>query len=136
MILATKTDQERPRVPARRIHRNAMYFALHPYAKHLAADLKSSHSVLDLGCGYTSSLQYLNVPYSVGVDIEKSALEKSKKKKSHTEYICADLSTIEFPQNSFDVVLATDCVEHLAKDGGYNLISKMEKWARQKVILF
>ena len=105
----------------------------HRYAKYLAADLKNSHSVLDLGCGSSSPLQYLTVPYSVGIDINMPAIEESKKKKIHTEYICADISTIEFPENSFDVVLATDCVEHLAKDDGFSLIAKMEKWARDKV---
>ncbi len=41
-----------------------------------------------------------------------------------------------FKPKSFDIVVALDVIEHLAKDDGFMLLRHMEQLARQKVIIF
>jgi len=102
---------------------------------YLKKTISDCNSVLDLGCGYTSPIQYCNVPYSVGVDLHKPYIQKSKKKKSHNKYIQGDIRKINFGPNSFDAVIALEVLEHLTKEEGRRLIKKMEKWASKKVIV-
>ncbi|MFA5374637.1 MAG: glycosyltransferase [Dehalococcoidia bacterium] len=91
--------------------------------------------VLDLGCGYSSLLQYCNVPFSVGVELFEPYLEESSKKGIHSQYIRADVREIEFVSKSFDAVIAMDVLEHLTKEEGAILLAKMEQWCRKKVVI-
>ncbi len=104
-------------------------------ADELIRDLSGYESVLDLGCGCNSPIQHCNVPFSVGVDLFEPYLEESKKKAIHSEYIKADMREVEFESKSFDAVLCSEVLEHLIKEDGYELIEKMAKWARNKVII-
>jgi SAM-dependent methyltransferase len=98
-------------------------------------ELKGYESVLDLGCGGNSPLQACKVPYLVGVDVFTPYLEESSKKAIHSEYIKADVRTVEFQNKSFDGVFAIEILEHLTKDEGSELLEKMSLWARKKVII-
>lgn len=104
--------------------------------RYLKKELQNCRTVLDLGCGDESPIQGVSTLFSVGVELFEPSLEESKKKKIHSQYIKADIRKIEFKKNSFDAVLALDLIEHLSKEEGYELISKMEKWAKKKVIFF
>ena len=104
--------------------------------KYLRKELFNCDTVLDLGCGYNSPIQHLNVPFSVGVEKFEPYLKESKEKGIHNQYIKADITKIEFRPKSFDAVLCIEVLEHLTKEAGYQLIKKMEKWARKKVIIF
>jgi SAM-dependent methyltransferase len=105
------------------------------WTRYLRRELGKSDTVLDLGCGYNSPLQYCDIAFSVGVELFDPYLEESRKKAIHNEYIRADIREIDFKPKSFDVVLAIEVLEHLAKDEGHELIQKMELWARKKIIL-
>lgn len=105
------------------------------WSKHLKKDLADCDSVLDLGCGYDSFIQYCNVPYSVGVDLHEPYIEESKRKGIHNQYIKADISQLEFEPKSFDAVIAIAVIEHMPKGDGFALIQNMEKWARKKIII-
>jgi 2-polyprenyl-3-methyl-5-hydroxy-6-metoxy-1,4-benzoquinol methylase len=105
------------------------------FTKYLKRELGKNDTVLDLGCGYNSPLQYCDVAYSTGVELFAPYLEESRKKAIHNEYIKADIREVAFQPNSFDVVIAIELLEHLAKEEGYALIQKMETWARKKVII-
>ena len=104
--------------------------------EYLKKELSNCNSVLDIGCGYNSLIQYFNVPFSVGVELFEPYLEESKKKGIHNEYIKADIRKVELKPKSFDNVVLLDALEHLTKEEGYELIRKMEKWARKKIIIF
>lgn len=101
----------------------------------LEKELRGCRSVLDLGCGCSSPLQYIKVPYSVGVELFEPYLKESKKKGIHDEYILADIRKVEFKPKSFDCVLALEVLEHLPKEEGYKLLEKMEGVARKKIVI-
>ncbi len=105
------------------------------WLRYLQRDLADCESVLDLGCGFNSFIEYCKVPYSVGVDLHEPSIEESKEKGIHTKYIKADISKVEFEPKSFDAVIAIAVIEHMPKEDGLALIPKMEKWARKKVII-
>jgi len=101
----------------------------------LEAALSDCHIVLELGCGSHSQLQYLSLPFSIGVDIFEPYLSESKKKIIHHQYIKGNVNEIEFKEKSVDAVVCLEVIEHLTKEEGYKLIKKMEKIARKKIIL-
>lgn len=113
-----------------------LYSKLFPsWIKYLKKELFDCNTILDLGCGYNSSIQYCDVPFSCGVELFEQYLQKNKTKGILSQYIHGDIRKIEFKPNSFDAVMALDVIEHLTIDEGLILIKKMEKWAKKKIIL-
>jgi ubiquinone/menaquinone biosynthesis C-methylase UbiE len=102
---------------------------------HLKKELRGCESVLDMGCGSDSPIQNCNVKFSLGVELFDPYLAESKKKKIHTEYLKADIKSVEFKPKSFDCVMCLEVLEHMTKEEGLKLIEKMKKWARKKVII-
>lgn len=114
-----------------------IYKKLFPsWINYLKRELSGCNTVLDLGCGHNSPIQYCDVLFSVGIELFEPYLQESKKKRIHNQYIKADIRKIEFKPKSFDAVVALDILEHLTKNEGYELIKKMERWARKKIIIF
>lgn len=102
----------------------------------LQKNLKDCESVLDLGCGPSSSLQYCeNIKYSIGIEAFKPYLEKSKKRKIHTEYVEKKVEEVDFPEKSFDAVILIEVLEHLPEEKGYEILKKANKWAKKKIIV-
>ena len=102
----------------------------------LKQELKDCESVLDLGCGPSSPLQYCeNIKNSVGVETFRPYLEESKKRKIHSEYIEKRVEEIDFSEKCFDAVIMIEVLEHLSEEKGYEILKKAEKWAKKKVIL-
>jgi len=102
----------------------------------LRKELEDCESVLDLGSGPSSPLQYCqNIKYSVGVEAFRPYLEASMKKKTHNEYIEGKIEEAEFSENSFDAVIMIEVLEHLPKETGLEMIKKAEKWAKKKIII-
>lgn len=97
--------------------------------------LSHCDTVLDLGCGYNSPIQYYDVPFSVGVEFFEPYLQESSKKGIHNQYIKADIMKVEFMPKSFDAVIAIEVLEHLTKEEGTELLGKMEQWSRKKIII-
>jgi 2-polyprenyl-3-methyl-5-hydroxy-6-metoxy-1,4-benzoquinol methylase len=102
----------------------------------LQNELKNCETVLDLGCGPSSPLQYCkNIKRSVGVEAFAPYLEQSKKKKIHSEYLDQKIEDLDFPENSFDAVIMIEVLEHLPEKVGIEILKKAEKWAKKKVVV-
>ena len=116
------------------------YIKIFPnYRKELKKAVGVVESLLDVGCGCDSPIESFSQNlYCVGVDTFLPSIVKSKKRHIHDKYYQMDVLGIssQFKPNSFDVVLASDVIEHLEKEDGNKLISKMEKIAKKKVIIF
>lgn len=120
-----------------KIYHNRFFSWLFPTTIYcLRKNLRDCESVLDLGCGPSSPLQYCkNIKYSIGVEAFRPYLEESKKRKIHSEYVEQKIETIDFPENSFDAVILIEVLEHLPKKDGYDILEKAGKWARKKVVV-
>lgn len=105
------------------------------FKDYLIKELKNCESVLDLGCGYNSPIQYCKIPFSVGVELHEQYLKTSISKKIHSKYIKADIRKVNFDESSFDAVVAIEVIEHFSKKDGLILIEKMKKWSRKRIII-
>jgi len=102
----------------------------------LEQELSGCERVLDLGCGESSPIKYCkNIKYSLGVEIFKPALEKSKAQKIHTEYLNQKIEDINFTPKSFDAVILIEVIEHLPKKMALEIIKKAESWTTKKIII-
>ena len=111
---------------------SAHYYSL------LQRELRNMTSVLDVGCGSSSPLSKVEKTfYSEGLDIFSPDLKKIKKAKVHDTYVVGNVLDIDriYKGKKFDAVIALDVIEHLPKEKGWELMKKMEKLARKKVII-
>ena len=119
------------------IYHNELTEAIFPtLVSVLKEELKDCESVLDLGCGPDSPLQYCtNIKHSVGVEAFQPYLEKIQEKKIHSEYLDKNIADLDFEDNSFDAVILMEVIEHMEESEGLETLKKLEKWARKKVIV-
>lgn len=110
---------------------------LYPVQYLLIRELMDCESVLDLGCGRHSMIPIIpSFIRTTGVELFEPHYREAVEKARHDKLIQADITKIEFEDNSFDAVVLMDVIEHLSKDEGEKLIKKLERWARKKVIVF
>ena len=84
----------------------------------LLPDFKDKR-VLDLGCGYGWHCIYAmehGASSVVGVDISHKMLEVAKEKTHfpQVEYKCCAIEDVEFPEESFDVILSSLAFHYVA----------------------
>ncbi|MGB3511447.1 MAG: methyltransferase domain-containing protein [Microcoleaceae cyanobacterium] len=86
-----------------------------------AADIKDGISILDVGCGFGGTTASINNNYSgvklTGLNIDERQLDIARKQvhprgDNSIEFVQGDATKIPFPDNSFDVVLAVECIFH------------------------
>ncbi len=108
------------------------------YHEELKRQLKGCASVLDIGCGGGSPLQYIAFKRAVGIDLDPEYIDRAKKNKSHHEYYQDNVLHIKkyFSAKEFDACVALDLIEHLTKQEGLTLIEDMAYLAKKKIIIF
>ena len=126
----------RDRLYSKLYHNKLLEKIFHITVYNLKRDLKDCRSVLDLGCGKDSPIQYCkSIEYSVGIEAFKPSLETSKLRKIHSKYITDNILNVDFEENSFDAVIIIEVIEHLDKNDALNLVEKVYKWAKKKIII-
>jgi SAM-dependent methyltransferase len=100
--------------------------------------INDDESVLDVGCGpgwnYEHFVQYgPDVKRYVGVDYSKRFIRVCKKRQPDIEWVVGDCRDIQFDEDSFDVVILQDCLEHTS---GYEIpLKEALRVARKRVIV-
>lgn len=78
---------------------------------------KDAKSILDVGCssGILTAAIAKKLPKSsvVGLDSYKEVITFAKKKYPKIKFVCADAHKLPFKNNSFDLVICTETLEHV-----------------------
>ena len=87
----------------------------------------SNATVLDVGCGLGDFYDYLvsksiKVEYT-GIDINQNMIEKARQGRSANKFLCADMKSDYFEENSFDYVFLSGAF-NLSED---NHLANVEK---------
>ncbi len=86
-----------------------------------AAKITDGLKILDCGCGFGGTIASLNERFSnlemVGVNIDERQLQRARSQvhplnQNSISFVCADACNLPFEDNSFDVVLAVECIFH------------------------
>jgi 2-polyprenyl-3-methyl-5-hydroxy-6-metoxy-1,4-benzoquinol methylase len=118
---------------------NVIEFLSNEFYKQAAKNsIKSSTSVLDVGCGYNSILGKIKGTFtSTGIDVFRDCIQVSRKAKNHNRYVIGDIRKLNthFSKESYDTVIALDVIEHLTKNEAQKMIVQMEKIAKKRVVI-
>ncbi|MGR9108005.1 MAG: class I SAM-dependent methyltransferase [Gammaproteobacteria bacterium] len=88
-----------------------------------AAGIRDGQTILDTGCGFGGTLAYLNENYRglklSGLNLDERQLQRAKAivtplKDNQLSFYQGDACHLPFQDESFDVVLAVECIFHFA----------------------
>ncbi len=77
------------------------------------APLEEVGSIIDIGCGEGFIINCLNRKDITGVDVSKKALNIAKQKNPGCNFCTGSIYDLSFKKSSFDLVIATEVLEHL-----------------------
>lgn len=73
--------------------------------------------ILDAGCGTGLITRHLDSEFTVGLDINRWAIERARVHSRGADFIVGDVENIPLKSESCDVVICTQVMEHLLKPG-------------------
>ncbi|NEO28438.1 MAG: class I SAM-dependent methyltransferase, partial [Kamptonema sp. SIO4C4] len=86
-----------------------------------AAHVSDGQAILDVGCGFGGAIASLNENFTnlnlVGLNIDERQLAQARQNvhsqpSNHIEFIQGNACELPFPDASFDVILAVECIFH------------------------
>lgn len=95
-------------------------------------------TVLDVGCGSQSPVAALTRRLNhwlVGLDIFKPAVRRARHNGAYGDAVLGDASCLPFQDNSFDVAVCTEVLEHLPKRKGIKLLHELERVSRWLIMV-
>lgn len=98
-------------------------------------------SVLELACGsandYRAFSDFGLAPFLdyAGIDLNPKNIANARRRFPHVSFEIGNAMAVERPDQSVDVVIASDLFEHLPVDGAAKVLSEAIRLARQAVIL-
>jgi SAM-dependent methyltransferase len=99
---------------------------------------RENQTILDVGCGKGETMKLiknLGCFSSVGVDISLPYVRTCQQDKVHDHYVFCDVRHLPFRPKSFDIVLASEIIEHLDKKDGEQFLEALERLARRQIII-
>lgn len=111
------------------------FTSLNTVWRHMDFDNKT---LLDVGCGKGEPARFINRKgryFAVGLDAFEPYLRQCQKDKIHNAYIQGDVRQLPFADNSFDLVICLEVLEHLEREDGEKLLKELERVAKRQVIL-
>lgn len=97
-------------------------------------EINLDDTVLDLGCGIMQATDGLQAKSILGVDVFPAYLEAIKDR--YQTILLSLGETWRFMDDSFDVVICLDVIEHLPKDLALKILSECRRICRKKAIIF
>ena len=101
------------------------------------SSIDSEISILDAGCGEGFIDALLIDNYSsiriTGLEFAEEAIEIARKMNPKAEYVQSDITKMPFDDQSFDIVICTEVLEHLEKPD--KAISEIIRVAKKYVLL-
>lgn len=93
-------------------------------------------TILDVACGLSLKSQYMTADIRVGVDIYEPYLRAIEASVPYA-LVCLDVNKLRsvFIEQSFDVVILLDIIEHLEKEDALHLIQAAKEIAKMAVIV-
>ncbi len=94
----------------------------------------SPKSVLELGCGTGNLTKLIHQQFPISdisaVDISSECIEECRCRlpSASVHYIKADFRHLDFPRNSFDLIMSSIAIHHLADDEKGELFRKTYAW--------
>lgn len=103
-----------------------------PWMDLLESRVREGGAVLDLGCGCGVPVaRRLAQRYAVtGVDLSPVQVERARGLVPNATFICADMSSIVFPEASFDAIVCLYALIHLPVAEQPALIRAVHRWLR------
>lgn len=96
--------------------------------KETIVPLEKISNVIDIGCGEGFVINCLDLPAITGVDISKNALKVAKDQNQKCNLCAGSVYDLSFKKNSFDLVIATEVLEHLEEpDSALKEIRRVSK---------
>lgn len=102
--------------------------------KKVQGELEYYDSVLDLGCGIMQATNGMVCKSILCCDIFTPYLSKIRESVPTITLAMTELG--RFVDDSYDVVISLDVIEHLEKQVGFDAITHMKRIARRKVIIY
>jgi SAM-dependent methyltransferase len=102
------------------------------------AGYSREYDILDIGCGDGERIELIDPAAryrTVGIDLSPSRLMKAKSRGVYKDCVACDANHIPFIERSFTTVLCAHTIEHLAKDSGVMLISRLQGMADRQLII-
>lgn len=117
-LLALTGERTIPGVPEENY-----WFTRHMVAYSLALSMVEDKRVLDIGCGegYGPDLLATRASQVIGLDVAPDVIEHARAnyKRDNLEFMFGDVNSLPFPDNSFDVCVSLQVIEHLEELDGY-----------------
>lgn len=87
--------------------------------------LPANAKVLDAGCGAGVPIsQTLSAHFEVtGVDFSEEQIELAKKNVPNAEFLCEDMTNLDFPGNSFDGITSYYAIIHIPREEHQQLLA-------------
>ena len=99
---------------------------------------KEGVTILDIGTGDGFLMKHVNQNgnYEItGIEAYKPFMKMAQKSGAYINVIWRDARKIDYPNNSFDIVISSQVLEYLTKKEGIRLIKKCKKIAKRQVIM-
>lgn len=96
-------------------------------------------NLLDIGCGKDSKLiKDIKCNNRTGIEVFEPYFDQTKSTKFYQTLMFGDVRNIisNFRDNTFDLVLAIDFIEHLDKQTGKSILKEIERVAARQIMLF
>jgi SAM-dependent methyltransferase len=115
--------------------RRATYFRLFGADAQLRSVVSTGTRVLDVGCSDGRGSEILGGRGTFGVDIYRPALAAARASGRRSPVVQADVRSLPYADDAFDVVVCLDVLEHFEKPDALRVLDELERVARATVVV-